>query len=87
MPSEDKKYSRQLIGKTVVSKSGKKFGEVGNFTFEIKTGELLSIILKNPTTFTDGLNLEKDEQGSLLIPHSSIVAVGDFIVVSEEDII
>lgn len=87
MPPEDKKYARQLIGKTVVSKSGKRFGEVGNFIFEIKTGELLNIILRNPTSFTDGLNLEKDDQGNLLIPHSSIVAVGDFVVVSEEDII
>ncbi|MFH1375999.1 MAG: PRC-barrel domain-containing protein [Candidatus Woesearchaeota archaeon] len=87
MPSEDKKYTKQLIGKTVVSKSGKKFGEVGNFVFEVKTGELISVVLRNATTFTDGLDLEKDEQGNLLIPHSAIVATGDFVVVSEEDII
>ena len=87
MVSEEKKLTRQLLGKTVVSKTGKKFGELDNFVFEVKTGELLNIVLKNPTAFTDGLNLEKDEEGNLLIPHSSIIAVGDFIVVSEEDII
>jgi len=87
MSSTEKRYARQLIGKTVVSKSGKRFGEVGNFIFDIKSGELLNIILKNPTTYTDGLDLEKDEQGNLLVPHSSVVAIGDFIVLAEEDII
>lgn len=87
MPSSEKRYAKQLIGKTVVSKSGKRFGEVGNFLFDIKSGELLSIVLKNPTTFTDGLNLEKDEQGNMLVPHSAVVAIGDFLVVAEEDIL
>ena len=41
--ADDKKYARELIGKTIVSKSGKRFGEVGDITFEIRTGELISI--------------------------------------------
>lgn len=84
---EDKKYSKQLIGKTVVTKSGKKFGEVGNIVFETRTGELIQVILKNPTSYTEGLELEKNEEGNLLIPFSSVIAIGDFIVISEEDIV
>jgi sporulation protein YlmC with PRC-barrel domain len=87
MADEDKKYSKQLIGKTVVTKTGKRFGEVGNIVFETRTGELLQIMLKNPTGFTEGIELERDEQGSFLIPFSAVLAVGDFVVVSEEDII
>jgi len=87
MPEEDKKYSKQLIGKTVVTKSGKKFGEVGNIIFETRTGELIQITLKNQTSYTDGLELEKDQENNLLIPFSAVIAVGDFIVISEEDII
>ena len=87
MPEEDKKYSKQIIGKTVVSKTGKRFGEVGNLTFETRTGELIQIIVKNPTGYAEGLELEKDKKGSFLIPFSSVIAVGDFIVVAEEDII
>ena len=34
MSEEEKKFSKQLIGKTVVSKTGKKFGEVGDIIFE-----------------------------------------------------
>lgn len=84
---EEKKYSKQLLGKTVVTKSGKRFGEVGNITFETRTGELINVVLKNPTSYTEGLELEKDKKGSLLIPFSAVIAIGDFIVVSEEDIV
>lgn len=86
MVEEDKKYSKQLIGKTVISKSGKKFGEVGNIIFETRTGELLNVVLKTPTSFTSNLDLEKDESGRLLIPFSAVIALGDFVVVAEEDI-
>lgn len=86
MVEEDKKYSKQLVGKTVISKSGKKFGEVGNIVFETRTGELINIVLKNPTGFTGNLDLEKDEHGHLLIPFSSVIALGDFVVIAEEDI-
>ena len=87
MADEDKKYSKQILGKTVVSKTGKKFGEVGNISFEAKSGELIQIILKNPTGFIEGLDLEKDSQGNLMIPFSAVMAIGDFVVVSEEDFI
>jgi len=87
MSEEEKKYSKQIINKTVVTKSGKRFGEVGNINFETRTGELIQIILKNPTSYAEGLELEKDKQGALMIPYSAVIAVGDFVVVSEEDII
>jgi len=87
MAEEERKYSKQLFGKTVVTKSGKKFGEVFNITFETRTGELMHIIIKNPTEYTSSLDLEKDAKGNFMIPFSSVLAVGDFVVVSEEDII
>ena len=68
MAEEEKKFSKQLIGKTVVTKSGKKFGEIGNITFETRTGELIQLLLKNPTPYIENLNLEKDSLGNLLIP-------------------
>ena len=87
MVEDDKKYSRQIIGKTVVTKSGKKFGEVGDLIFEIGSGELIHLLLRNPTTYTDKMELEKTKEGSILIPFSAVIASGDFIVVAEEDII
>lgn len=87
MAEEDKKFSKQLIGKTVVSKTGKRFGEVGDIIFETRSGELIHLVLVNPTPYTEKLELEKDKDGSILIPFSAVIAIGDFMVISEEDII
>lgn len=87
MVDDSKYFSRQLIGKTVVSKTGKKFGDVGDIIFEVKTGELIHIVLKNPTSYTERLEVEQDKSGELLVPFSSVIAVGDYVVIAEEDIV
>jgi sporulation protein YlmC with PRC-barrel domain len=87
MAEDDKKFSRQIIGKTIVSKFGKKFGEVGDIIFETRSGELLHMVLINPTPYAGKLELERDKEGHVLIPFSSVIAMGDFMVISEEDII
>ena len=84
---DEKRNSKQLIGKKVVTKSGKVFGEINNLIFETKTGEILQLSLKNTTGYCEGLDLEKTKQGEVLIPYSAVVAMGDFIVVAEEEMI
>jgi sporulation protein YlmC with PRC-barrel domain len=84
---EDKKHSRDIIGKTIVSKSGKKFGIVGDLVFETRTGELIYVLLHSPSEFVNTLNLEKSRNGELMIPFSSVMSTGDFVIISEEDII
>jgi len=87
MADDEKKFSKQILGKTVVSKTGKRFGEVGDIVFETRTGELIHMVIKSPTSYTSKLELEKDKEGSVLIPFSAVIAIGDFMVISEEDII
>lgn len=87
MAEAEKRFSKQLIGKTVVSKTGKKFGEVGDIVFETRSGELIHVVLSNPTGYASKLELEKDSNNNLLIPFSAVIATGDFLVISEEDII
>lgn len=87
MVEKDKVYSKELLGKTVVSKAGKKFGEVGDLIFEVGSGELIHLLLRNATTYTDRMELEKTKEGQILIPFSAVIATGDYIVVAEEDII
>lgn len=87
MDEKEKSYSKDLLGKTVVSKSGKKFGEIGDLIFEVGSGELIHLMLRNPTSYTERLELEKTKEGAILIPFSAVIASGDFIVVAEEDII
>ncbi|RMF06176.1 hypothetical protein D6764_02850 [Candidatus Woesearchaeota archaeon] len=87
MADDDKKFSKELIGKTVVSKTGKRFGELGDIIFETRSGELIHMLLHNPTSYTEKLELEKDKDGNILIPFSAVIAIGDFLVIAEEDII
>ncbi|MFA6089347.1 MAG: PRC-barrel domain-containing protein [Candidatus Woesearchaeota archaeon] len=86
--NDDSKYfSREMLSKTVVSKTGKIFGSVGDLVFEVRTGELIHIVLDDPTAYAAKLELEKDKQGRILIPYNSVIASGDFLVIAEEDIV
>ena len=84
--SDDKRPLKDILGKMVVTKEGKRLGMVQDITFETRSGELIQLVVKNPTSYTQNLNLEKTDEGELLVPHNAIMAIGDFVVVSEEDL-
>jgi sporulation protein YlmC with PRC-barrel domain len=86
MPGEKNPYN-VLIGKMVVTKEGKRLGFVRDITFETKSGELINIVVRDPTPYTRNLNLERTRSDELLIPYSAVIAIGDFLVVSEEDLV
>ncbi len=83
----DKKSLRELIGKLIVTKEGKRLGIVQDITFETRTGELIHLVVKDPTPYTRSINLEKTESSETLIPYNAIIAIGDFVVISEEDLV
>ena len=83
----EKRPHREVLGKPVVTKEGKKLGIVRDITFETRTGELIHLVLKDPSNYSNQLNLERSQQSELLVPYNSIIAIGDFVVVSEEDLI
>jgi len=82
----EKKPFKFLLGKQVVTKEGKKIGIVKDITFEARTGELINMVLKELTTYTSNLSLDRTKEKEALIPYNSVIAIGDFIVVSEEDL-
>lgn len=80
--------AKELIGKTIVSEeSGRKFGIVGDVNFITESGELMNIVLAEPTRQTADLKLSEDEKGRMLIPFSAVKSVGDFIIISEKDVV
>ena len=80
--------AKELIGKTIVSEeSGRKFGMVGDVNFITESGELMNIVLTEPTRQASDLKLSEDDKGRLLVPFSAVKSVGDFIIISEKDII
>ena len=83
-----KNRGKELIGKIIVSEeTGRKFGVVGDMNFIAESGELLNIVLVEPTKHSNDLNLERDESNRFLIPFSSVKSVGDFIIISEKEIV
>ena len=74
------------MGKLVVTKEGKRLGMVKDITIETRSGELIHLVLSSVTSYALGLNLEKSKNSELLIPYSAILAIGDFVVINEEDV-
>lgn len=83
----EKKPFHEIVGKLVVTKEGKRLGVVRDITFETRTGELIQLVIKDPTPYTKNLNSERTKDKEILLPYNSIIAIGDFVVVSEEDLI
>ncbi len=77
-----------LVGKTIISEeTGRKFGVVTNVDFITESGELLNLIVEQPTKHLSDLNLKIDERGKTLIPFSAVKSVGDFVIVSENELV
>jgi sporulation protein YlmC with PRC-barrel domain len=79
---------KELIGKTIVSEEhGKKFGEVEDISFVADTGELMNLLITDTTQHIDEVKLQEDKKGRNIVPFSAVRSVGDFVIVSEDDII
>lgn len=84
----DKIRGKEIIGKVVVSEeSGRKFGIVGDVNFITESGELMNIVIAEPTKQAMELQLSEDDRGRLLIPFSAVKSVGDFVIIAEKDIV
>ncbi len=85
---EERVRSRDLIGKILVSEeTGRKFGVIGDIDFVVDSGELLNLVLSETTSHSTKLNLPQDEKNRYLVPFSAVKSVGDFVIVSEKDIL
>lgn len=76
-----------LLKKVVVSKSGKKFGELSDILVDTRTGELIDLVIESPTEFAKSVASREDEKGRLLLPFSAVSSVTDFVIISEEEIV
>ena len=85
---EERVKSKDLVGKVLISEeSGKKFGVVGDIDYIIESGELINLVLVEPTQHISDLNLRQNKKNRILVPFSAVKSVGDFIIVSEQDIV
>lgn len=76
-----------IIGKTIVGETGRKLGVVANIDFIVESGELLNIVVEQPSKYLKEYNLKTDEKGRYLIPFSAVKSIGDFVIVSEDELL
>lgn len=86
--AEQKVRAGDIVNKTIISEeTGRKFGVVTNIDFVTESGELLNLIVEQPTRHLTDLNLKADERGRLMVPFSAVKSIGDFVIVSENELI
>ena len=79
---------KEVQTKTVVSEGGRMFGKVLDITVDVGTGELINLIVE-PTKYilAHFEDLVLDKKGRILLPFSAVTAVGDFVLVNENDVL
>lgn len=83
----DNPRASEIIDKTVVSEEhGKKFGTIDDISFVADTGELMNLLITDTTQHLDENKLQEDKRGRSIIPFSAVRSVGDFVIVTEDDI-
>lgn len=86
--TETRVRAADIVGKTIISEeTGRKFGIVNNIDFITESGELLNLIVEQSTKHLSDLNLKKDDRGRHLIPFSAVKSIGDYVIVSENELI
>ncbi len=72
-------FARSLARKTVLMSDGTVVGTLHNITADLKTGLLLSVIVK-PAKNTNIPELEKKD-GFYIIPFDTVKSISDYIVI------
>ncbi len=86
--AETRIKARTVVGKTIISEeTGRKFGVVSNVDFVIESGELLNLVVTDSTRHLNEMNLKSDDKGRTLIPFSAVKSIGDYVIVSENELI
>ncbi len=86
--AESRVRAADIVGKTLISEeTGRKFGVVSNIDFITESGELLNVVVEQPTKHLSDLNLKTDDRGKVMVPFSAVKSIGDFVIVSENELI
>lgn len=85
---ESRVKAAEIIGKAVISEeSGRKFGVVENLEFVVESGELVNLVLSQPSKHVQQLNLKTNDKGKYLIPFTAVKSIGDFVIISESELL
>ncbi|HDH91351.1 MAG TPA: hypothetical protein ENF38_00190 [Candidatus Aenigmarchaeota archaeon] len=78
----------EIIGKSIISEeTGRKLGVVDNIEFVAESGEMLNIIVADPSKYLKEINPKTDEKGRVVIPFTAVKSIGDFVIVTESELV
>ncbi|MGB9987283.1 PRC-barrel domain-containing protein [Salarchaeum japonicum] len=73
--------AENLSGKAVMGSDGTELGMLYNITMNLKTGELVDLLVEPNEELTTALDFSRDDRGHYEIPVGRVQAVKDYIVV------
>jgi sporulation protein YlmC with PRC-barrel domain len=76
-------FGNQLSEKTVMMQDGTQVGSIHNVTADMKTGELLSLIVE-PVQYEHQkpIPFETGRAGRFIVPASTVAAIEDYVILS-----
>lgn len=76
--------AKQVTGKKIITNEGEDFGRVVDLRINEVTGQITDLIVDpNPDNNVSKLRKEKN---NVLLPFSSVIAVGDYIIIDKRHI-
>ena len=85
---ETRVKAKEIVGKTIISEeTGRKFGVVSNVDFVTESGELLNLVVREPTKHLQDMSLKTDDRNRILVPFSAVKSIGDYVIVSENEMV
>ncbi|HLC68925.1 MAG TPA: PRC-barrel domain-containing protein [Candidatus Bilamarchaeaceae archaeon] len=76
--------ARQLSGKMVVTNEGEEFGKLVDFNLNELTGKIEALVVE-PSPDSNASTKMRREDGMVLVPYDSVLAVSDFIIVEKRN--
>lgn len=77
--------ARQLSGKKVITNEGEDFGRLVDLNVNEVSGKIETLVLE-PNPDSELAGKMKKEDGMVLVPYESVLAVGDFVIVEKRNI-
>ena len=77
--------ARQLSGKKVITNEGEDFGRLVDLNINEITGKIETLVIE-PSPDSVLASKMKKEDGMVMVPYESVLAVGDFVIVEKRNI-
>lgn len=77
--------ARQLSGRKIITNDGEDFGRLVDLNVNEITGKIETLVVE-PNPDSDLATKMKKEDGMVLIPYESVLAVGDYVIVEKRNL-